>query len=139
MARTDKFRRQHEEILVLARKIAALLGETIPIEDASLIRSLMLQLSGKVTMHLAMEDKSFYPSLVDSHDSSVRSLAKEYMDEMGVLATTFGHYMTSWTSAGAISDAAAAFSVETKNLFNALSKRIARENKHLYDLVDAMP
>lgn len=138
MARTDKFRKQHEEILTIARSIAALLGDQISADDAQTARHLLLQMSGKVAIHLAMEDKSFYPNLLASTDSEIRSKARQYMDEMGLLASTFNSYLQKWKTPTLIMENGPAFTAETKVVFNALSKRIQKENTQLYALVDAM-
>ena len=60
-------------------------------------------------------------------------------DEMGDLALAFDAHMKTWASNTAVSNAAAAFTEQTKGIFNALSKRIHRENTQLYPVADALP
>jgi hypothetical protein len=58
---------------------------------------------------------------------------------MGGLAGAFESYMKEWSSSTAISASAAAFTEQSKGIFNALSKRIHRENTQLYPMADALP
>ncbi len=136
MARTDNFRKQHAEILSIARDINALLGDTISDADAASARRLLSKMHGQVALHLAMEDKSLYPTLMASSDPQLPQLAKRYQDEMGSLAETFESYMRKWPSNASITGQPAQFTVESKAVFNALSKRIHHENTILYKLVD---
>jgi hypothetical protein len=138
MARTDNFRKQHEEILALTRKVMDVLEGHIGPDSANQTRTLLSLLSGKVSLHLAMEDRSFYPALLASRDSELRELAEEYIDEMGLLAITFGDYLKKWSNAAAIVSNEAAFRSETLAIVSALGQRIARENRQLYEMVDAM-
>jgi hypothetical protein len=138
MARTDNFRKQHAEILTIAREINALLSDTLTPAAAAAIRALMSKLAGVVTLHLAMEDKSLYPKLTGHADTSVRAISQRYSDEMGSLAAAFGDYMKNWQTMSLILADPVAFSVDSKAVFNALSKRIHLENTELYTLVDKL-
>jgi len=139
MARTDNFKKQHAEILYIARDINQLLGPVIEDEHAAYIRRQLSKMHGMVGLHLAMEDNSLYPSMLRSADPSARDLAQRYAAEMGDLAAAFEAYMRQWHSAAVISAGAAAFTEHSKGIFNALSKRIHRENTQLYPVADALP
>jgi len=139
MARTDNFRKQHAEILQIARDINQNLGSAITDDVALLIRRQLSKMHGLVGLHLAMEDKSLYPSLLQSADPAARHLAQQYSAEMGDLAATFEQYMAFWASSITIGANAPAFTEQSKAIFNALSKRIHRENTQLYPVADAMP
>ena len=139
MARTDNFRKQHVEILSIAREINQQLGSTLSEAEATLVRRQLSKMHGLVGLHLAMEDKSLYPSMLRSEDEEARDLARRYADEMGDLALAFDTHMKTWSSSATISGAAEAFTEQTKGIFNALSKRIHRENTQLYPVADALP
>ncbi|CAN7549280.1 hemerythrin domain-containing protein [Duganella sp. LjRoot269] len=139
MARTDNFRKQHVEILSIAREINQQLGPVVSEEDATRIRRQLSKMHGLVGLHLAMEDKSLYPSMLRSDDSAARALAQRYSDEMGDLALAFDNHMKAWASSASISGAANVFTEQTKGIFNALSKRIHMENTQLYPVADALP
>lgn len=139
MAKTDNLKKQHVEILTVARDINQQLGAVISDESAAQIRRQLSKMHGLVGLHLAMEDKSLYPSMLQSKDQQARELAQHYATEMGDLAQTFETYMKFWNSTSLISASAASFTEQTKAIFNALSKRIHRENTQLYPVADALP
>ncbi|MYM67325.1 hypothetical protein GTP45_10830 [Pseudoduganella sp. FT55W] len=122
----------------IARDINQQLGPVISEADATTIRRQLSKMHGLVGLHLAMEDQSLYPSMLKSTDQEARSLAQNYMKEMGDLASAFERYMNSWKNGGAISANAAEFTEQSKGIFNALSKRIHRENTLLYPVADAL-
>jgi hypothetical protein len=62
MARTDNFRKQHVEILSIARDINQQLGPELSEQEAASIRRQLSKMHGIVGLHLAMEDQSLYRS-----------------------------------------------------------------------------
>lgn len=138
IARTDNFRKQHAEILTIAREINPLLSDTLTQAAAASILPLMSRLAGVVTLHLAMEDKSLYPQMTAHAAPSVRAISQRYSDEMGSLAAAFGAYMTNWQTTPQMMADPAAFSADSKAVINALSKRIHLEDTELYGLVDKL-
>jgi hypothetical protein len=138
MARTDTFRKHHAEIMTIAREINGILGSTIPANSAETIRMQLSRLAGLVNLHLAMEDKALYPALLAHNDATVAATARRFNDEMGSVAAAFVAYIKAWPTAAAISADAVRFTTESKAVFNALSKRIHRENTELYVLLDAI-
>jgi hypothetical protein len=138
MARTDSFRKQHDEIMNIARDINGMLGSAIDDGSADKIRSLLSKLAGLVNLHLAMEDKALYPTLLAHRDASVANTARRFSDEMGSVAAAFVGYINAWPNGAAIKADPVRFTTESKAIFNALSKRIHRENVELYVLLDAV-
>jgi hypothetical protein len=132
MGFTDKFRAQHDEILGLAGEITARLGAGI---DAPAVRKTLSSLAGKVSFHLAMEDKALYPRLMQQKDQQANALARRFMSEMGGLAEVFASYNTKW-QVSAIKADPEGFATETRKVFGALAHRIQRENAQLYPLAD---
>ena len=132
------FRRQHRQLLKITIEISNLLDPKGLAEDASNIRSLLSHLAGKLSVHLSMEDKYLYPNLLDSKDTRVSSLAKQYIDEMGDIKEVFGAYVKIWPSPTAIQNDPIKFINETKGIFEALQKRIDREDSNLYPLIDSL-
>ena len=57
---------------------------------------------------------------------------------MGSVAAAFVGYMKTWSNSAQIKADPVAFTTESKAIFNALSKRIHRENTELYVLLDAV-
>lgn len=138
MGRTTKFREQHDEMLSITSEIKKHLNIKQLSNDANEVRSLLSRLLGKLSVHLAMEDKSLYPSLFEHSDERVKSMAKRYSDEMGGIAGTVNTYKNQWLSSSKIQDNPSEFINQTKGLFGALAKRIERENAELYKMVDEM-
>lgn len=135
MGFTDKFRAQHDEILALANDISAKLNADA---DPAVLRKMLSTLAGKVNFHLAMEDKALYPRLMQDKKSHANVLAGKFMTEMGGLAGVFTEYNNKW-QVSAIRNDRAGFGNETRKVFGALAKRIARENSELYPLADTIP
>jgi hypothetical protein len=138
MSRTDSFRKHHDEILRIAREINAVLGSTIESKAAESISMQLARLAGLVNLHLAMEDKALYPALLAHSDATVAATARRFSDEMGSVAAAFVAYIKTWPTAAAIKADPVRFTTESKAIFNALSKRIHRENVELYVLLDAV-
>jgi hypothetical protein len=121
----------------IAREINGMLGDTIADNAAETISMQLARLAGVVNLHLAMEDKALYPALLAHSDATVAATARRFNEEMGSLAATFVAYIKAWPTAAAIKADPVRFSTESKAVFNALSKRIHRENVELYVLLDA--
>jgi hypothetical protein len=133
--RTDIYRRQHDRLLEAAASIASRLQDD-PAAGAEPIRAELSTLAGLLKMHLTMEDEGLYPSLRDNEDQRVRDTARSFAEEMGGLAEAFTAYNTRW-SAATIRDQPEAFVRETRGVFDALVRRILRENSELYPLLES--
>ncbi len=136
MAYTKKFRAQHGELLNVVKAIVKLLDENGLRKDATEVRHLLSVLHGKLSVHLAMEDKSLYPRLLRHHDGDIRATTQRYIDEMGSLAGAFKDYIGRWPTPSAIQSDPATFIAETGGVFEALGKRVDQENNELYVLAD---
>ena len=136
MAYTAKFRARHGGILNVAKSIAQHLDAERLRKDAREVRHLLSVLHGKLSVHLAMEDKSLYPRLLRHHDGDIRALTQRYIDEMGSLAGAFKDYVGHWPTPSAIQADPERFIAETGGVFDALGKRVAQENGELYVLAD---
>jgi hypothetical protein len=139
MPQTEKFRRQHDELL----KIAQLIGQSIDLQrlsgdDAVEVSKNLGKLSAVLLVHLTLEDSSLYPRLERHADEAVRSMAHDYKQTMGGLKATFESYVKRWPAAVDIEKNPAQFSVETKGILEALGARIDKENNGLYSLVDRL-
>ena len=134
--RTAVFRRQHEELAQSVAEISELLDADELAKGASVVSGHLSILSGKLTVHLAMEDKGLYPRLVRHPKAPVRDLAQRFMNEMGSIHDIFRAYLTRWRDPLQIERHAPKFVEETKTLLSALTQRIAREDNELYPMVD---
>jgi hypothetical protein len=133
MAYTDNFKRQHQELLAMVGEIAGKLKSDPA--DAKALRALLSGLAGKLTVHLAMEDKALYPRLAQVNVDNSRAMAATFQKEMGGLAGAFADYNQKWQQNAILADPAG-FARATQEVFGALGRRIARENAELYPLAD---
>jgi hypothetical protein len=102
------------------------------------MRTLLSSLAGKLTVHLAMEDKGMYVRLLKHKDGQIRTTATTYLDEMGGIKAVFNAYLERWPSATAIQANPTGFIAETEGILAALSIRISKEDNELYAMVDAL-
>lgn len=137
--RTQRFRNQHDVLINMAVELQEISASIASVEDAKLVRDHLNRLAGKLVVHLAKEDKSLYPKLLESNDAQVVSLTKRYISEMGDLATVFELYNKRWVTPLFIHKYQDKFQLETASIVKALGSRIDKENNELYVLADAIP
>ena len=136
MARTDKFRQQHNELLVLVDELQALLDVDALMNDGTAARRCLGSLMGRLQMHLSMEDKVLYPELEVHKDQAVAKLARRFSAETTAMSTNVVAYNVRWATPSAIKADARGFIRETKHVINILGDRIKRENQELYAMAD---
>jgi iron-sulfur cluster repair protein YtfE (RIC family) len=137
MSATDSYRKQHAEFMELVKKIEQLLDPDRAVTGAHEVRSLLSSLTGKLSVHFAMEDKSLYPHLMQHADSAVRDTAKRFSTEMAGVRPALDAFNQKWTERE-IAANPAGFCAETKKVFGVLADRIKRENNELYAMVDKL-
>jgi hypothetical protein len=135
--RTENFRKQHAEIAEVAKQIEATLVPSKLAAGAAETRSLVGTLTGKLMIHLTMEDKALYPSLLKHTDAQVRETAQKFIDEMSGITPIIQKFGATWTEPAIRSDPTK-FCAEMRQIFVALTDRIQRENGQLYALVDRL-
>ena len=138
MSRTQKYREQHDSLLQIATEISGYLTVQKVTDEAESIRRLLSTLFGKLNVHLAMEDKSLYPQLLDNSNEQVKVLASRFIKEIGGIGEAINSYKSNWPSATKIKDDPDTFISQTKDIFKALSQRIDKENNELYATLDTL-
>ncbi len=133
---TKRYRDQHDDLQNLVNEISSRLNVDTVSNNTKEVRTLLARLFGKNSVHLAMEDKSLYPRLLDHADEHVRSLAKKFIIEMGEIGEVINSYKDQWTASSEIKNNPDAYIDHTKRILNALSIRMERENNELYKVVD---
>jgi hemerythrin-like domain-containing protein len=132
---TDSFKTQHREALDVAGKVAAeFSGDTVKNPDNA--RTHLSALIGKLTIHLAMEDKNLYPKAEASSNEDLRKMSVKLKTEMSGLAQAVVTYGQKWSTSAKIAADQKGFITETKGVFDALKKRIDVEERDFYPLVD---
>ena len=89
MSATQQFRTQHQEILALAGEIGGLALPLVKTGAESQIKAKLNALSGVLSVHLAMEDKSLYPALIGSTNAAAKNTATLFRDQMGGIAAAY--------------------------------------------------
>jgi hypothetical protein len=135
---TERFRRQHQELLVLAEQITKLLDPAKLSEDASEVRRLVAKFRGLLVVHARMENEALYPRLLAHPDSAVRDKVAAIFADVGPIYDGVDGYSSRWPSADAIQADAAAFIRDTKGIMRTLGARVVRENAELYPLADSL-
>jgi iron-sulfur cluster repair protein YtfE (RIC family) len=138
MAATQTYRVQHAELFEIVTQITPLIESGSLPQNAAEVRKLVSALAGKLSIHLAMEDKSLYPKLMTHKNPDVRALSTRYTEEMGMLAEHFTRFNQRWLTAQMIAKDAEGFVAEINLLFEALRTRIDKENHELFKLVDGL-
>jgi len=138
MRKTEQFRHQHAGIMEVVITISDQLNEATVLDRIPDILGQMINLSGRLKAHLAAEDNLLYPMMIAADHPLASDRAAEYQEEMEGLAASFESYMSKWRSFTAIEADPGGFIAETRELFDALSDRIDRENHRLYPLADQL-
>jgi hypothetical protein len=134
---TERFLRQHEELMTLGKELGRELDTRTIEADPSRVRKALAAFSGKLRVHAAMEQDALYPRLLASSDLEVKKKAEELESEIGPLYASFFSYLETWTAPGAIQASTEDFCRETMRQLFQLSARMRRENRELYPLVDS--
>lgn len=138
MAKTDQFRIQHKEILALAAEISTLALPIVQTGSEGAIKAKLNTLSGVLSVHLAMEDKSLYPAMASCQNTAAKALAQSFQHQMGGIASAFKSFTGRYPTGRHIADSAGGFSSEFKSILMALKTRIGKEEASLYPLADAL-
>lgn len=138
MWQTENFRKHHKEVSELTGKISDLISPGLDEKKAADIRGLLSVLAGKLSIHLALEDKDLYPRMIAHEDKFVSSLARKYQLEMGEIADRFAQYTRKWPTPSAIHKNSGEFTAETESIFRSLSRRMDKEDNELYAAFDRL-
>lgn len=131
----ELYQRQHADLLGLAKALEEGLAVRWGAGSENAARRLLVRLSGKLTVHLNMEDRSLYPALLASPDPEVRGVAARFHESMGGLKSSTDEFLRHWLRPEAIAGEPEAFRTATRALLDALVERITAEDASLYPLV----
>lgn len=136
---TSSLRQQHQDLLHIVGQIFPLLNpKLIDNAQGDRLRKLLLELTGKLNMHLAAEDKILYPKLASSNQPSLAATANQFAKEMGSIGLSYKEYMTKYPNGATIFKNANSFCADTSAIFSALGTRIKREESELYPMADSL-
>ena len=138
MSSIDKYTTHHKELLAIAGEISSKFDPEELAKDASEVRNLLATLSGKLKVHLAMEDKALYPRLLEHADTRIKETAQKFQNEMGDISKALNEYLEKWPNFLKIQNDPNGFISETKSIFDALGKRIESEDNILYPMASEL-
>ncbi len=138
MSRTANLRRQHDAAVDLVGEIVRASTTIERHQHAYDITVKLAKLTGLLRIHFVQEDKTLYPYMMASTNGLASDTARAFSAEMGGLSQTFEHFAQRWTSSAALLADPEGFRRESAVVFEALGKRIVRENEQLYPLADAI-
>lgn len=130
---TATLRQQHLEIGQVIAAIQQAVKAARPGHD---IRLLLVELSGKLSIHLAAEDRMVYPQLQASQVPGVAALAKRFADEMGGLSGAFKAFSHRYNTGAVIDGDRAAFASGFQGIVAAVTARVKAEESELYPAAD---
>lgn len=136
MGNISNLKRQHLEIQQVVSQIEDLIKQNNLEDKAAKIAQNISILAGKLKIHLDTEDKFLYPDLLKDDRSNLRKMAKEYSEEMGNISKVFMNYKDNFNTKSKIMKNMEGFKSETASVFQVLGKRISKENKELYPLIE---
>jgi len=136
MTNLSKLRDEHAELLRIARRLGSLIIQPTPPPQLHLF-AIRHQLSATLIAHLKAEDWLLYPPLMASADAYVAGTARAFSEEMGGLAEAYRGYCEAW-SADAITADWTGYCRTSRDLIDALTKRITRENRELFPLLETL-
>jgi hypothetical protein len=136
MRKTDNYRKHHDELRAIVSRLEPMLDPKRITEDPASVSKVVLDLFGKFSIHLAIEDGTLYPKCAAHADSVLRRTAAEFQAEMGNLSRHFDGYKKAWAGPLAIGRDPAAFVAATREILGLFKARVEREESRLYDLFD---
>ncbi len=131
MANLDNYFRQHKEISELINTIKTMAIKDL-IANSKEIATTLNNLSGKLKVHLSMEDRYLYPNLKAKNEA--KNIAEKFENEMGNLAKEFLNYKEKYNTYIIITESPINFKNETTKIMKALEDRMSREEKDLYTI-----
>lgn len=129
------FKRQHIEVMNLANYISDNIKNSTVNQNLNEIVKNINTISGKLKIHLLIEDKYLYPYLLTSEDATLNTFGKKYSEEMKGVTKAYEDYKSKYNTVNIIKQNIERFNEDTKQIFEILSNRIDREENELYPLL----
>lgn len=135
---TERYRRQHDELAGLVASMEQRLDGVLAGGSAADLRRLLAQYSGKLAVHLRMEDEALYPRALGDGDATLQRVAAVLKRDVGPLHEEFQRFLEAWPSAAMIESRPRDFAMQLARTLRTIARRMQREEAELYPLVDAL-
>jgi hypothetical protein len=129
-----RLKSEHLTLTAIASRLSAMIAQPAP-PPAQELYTMRMKLASMLIRHLKSEDWILYPRLLKSSDAKVAATSHAFVEEMGGLAKAFGDYSDRWT-AYEIEQNWKGYQRETAEILNLLARRMVREERELYTLLD---
>ncbi len=131
----SNFQQQHQDLAEAIARIDRLVQGKGSGNDLS---KELIGLGGKLTVHLAAEDKFLYPRLRTATDQTLIRMTDAFATEMGGLAGTFKTFYSQWCTPARCDAARGEFERQWRTIASALRQRVEREERDLYPRAAAL-
>jgi len=128
-------KRQHRELTQVTMEIVPRLVPDALALDASPVRRSLQALTGILKVHVAMEDRSFYPFLLAHRDTHLRGLAEQFLTKRDEIQERYLTYASAWLEPGAIERNANRFIEDSRSMFLELGTRMLQEDREFHPLI----
>lgn len=135
MINMDNFMRQHKDIIEELNFIENIMNSKDCINHLDDFVPHINSLAGKLKIHLNSEDKFLYPNLINGQDTDLKNMAKEYINEMGDIASAFTNYKNEFNTKSKINHKVESFVNKTEPILKEIRNRILKEENGLYKLI----
>jgi hypothetical protein len=136
MSELNRLREEHARLAMLFQRLGDAIGRATPPPQIELFE-LRRELASMLIAHLKLEDWALYPPLIGSGEAELASAGQAFKDEMGGLAPAFLAYCEKW-SANTINADWNGYREDTHRILEALTTRLARENRELLPLLERL-
>lgn len=134
----DNLERQHLDIKGLLKKINSILSIRNMEDSLDELVWDINTLAGKLNIHMKTEDKFLYPELINSSNTNLRNISKEYSEEMGNIHVIFTEFKNQFNTKNKILNDKDKFLIESKKVLKLLENRIEKEDKSLYPKIKSL-
>lgn len=134
----DNLERQHLDIKGLLKKINSILSIRNMEDSLDELVWDINTLAGKLNIHMKTEDKFLYPELINSSNTNLRNISKEYSEEMGSIHIIFTEFKNQFNAKNKILNDKDKFLIESKKVLKLLENRIEKEDKSLYPKIKSL-
>jgi hypothetical protein len=136
MSKTDTYRKHHDDLRAIVARLETHLDAAAIADNPANVATVVRELFGKFSVHLAIEDNTLYPSCLSHPDMRVRDTARRFQAEMGDLGQGFDSYKKAWPGPLAIARDPVGFVAASRDMLTRLKARVAREEAEFYTLID---
>lgn len=133
---TDRYRREHKELVDLATEITDLVNDGTNKNAGDVFKKLH-ELSTLLDIHLSQEDNVLYPAMI-REGGKVKEVAEKFQKEMSGLTDAYSGFLELWSSKDKIKKDPSVFSEGFARIFEAINNRTKKEEEELYPLADEL-